>query len=184
MQDVLKECEHKMKMAIEVLGKNFSAVRTGRASPALLDHVMVSYYGSDVPLRQLASIAVPEPRALLVTPFDKNASQEIEKAILKSDLGINPRREAGVIRLFLPEPSEERRKELVKVIKKETEDAKIAIRNVRREGIEALKKQKKDKAITEDDEKVIDKKVEGLTHKYTDAVDKALAAKQKEVMEV
>ena len=184
MQDVLKECEHKMKVAVEVLAKNFAAVRTGRASPALLDHVVVSYYGSDVPLKQLASIAVPEPRALLVTPFDKNAAAEIEKAILKSDLGINPKRETGVIRLFLPEPSEERRKELVKVIKKETEDAKVAIRNVRREGIESLKKQKKDKAITEDDEKVIDKKVEDLTHKYTGEVDKAFSAKQKEVMEV
>ena len=184
MQEVIKECEHKMKKAVEVLAKNFSAVRTGRASPALLDHVLVSCYGSDMPLKQLASIAVPEPRALLVTPYDKSISPEIEKAILKSDLGLNPKREAGVIRLFLPEPSEERRKELVKMIKKEAEDAKVAIRNVRREGIEALKKQKKDKVITEDDEKVIDKKVEDLTHKFTGAVDQAFSAKQKEVMEV
>ncbi|NQT29477.1 MAG: ribosome recycling factor [Candidatus Saganbacteria bacterium] len=184
MKDVLKETEDKMDKAIGVLKKNFSAVRTGRANPALLDHVMVSYYGSDVPLKQLASISVPEPRQLLVTPYDKNSSADIEKAVLKSDLGVNPRREAGVIRLILPEPSEERRKELVKIIKKETEEAKIAIRNVRREANEALKKQKKDRAITEDDEKSLDKKVQDLTDKHCTGVDKLLAAKEKEVMEV
>jgi ribosome recycling factor len=184
MQDVLKESEAKMQKAIEVLKKNFAAVRTGRANPALLDHVNVDYYGSAVPLKQLASIAVPEPRQLLVTPYDKNAAQAIEKAILTSDLGINPKREAAVIRLTLPEPSEERRKELVKVVKKEAEEAKIAIRNVRREANEALKKQKSDKKITEDDEKTQDKKVQDLTNKYCSEADKMLAAKEKEIMEV
>jgi len=184
MQDVIKESEAKMKKAVEVLVKNFAAVRTGRANPALLDHVKVNYYGTPVVLKQLASISVPEPRVLLVTPFDKNAAADIEKAILTSDLGINPRREAGVIRLFLPEPSQERRKELAKVVKKEAEEGKVAVRNVRREAIDALKKQKNEKKITEDDEKIQDKKVQDLTNKYCEEIDKLLAAKEKEIMEV
>jgi ribosome recycling factor len=184
MQDAIRESEVKMRKAIEALRKNFSAVRTGRANPALLDHVNVNYYGSSVPLKQLASVSVPEPRMLLVTPYDKNASAEIEKAILTSDLGVNPKREANAIRLALPEPSEERRKELVKLIKKETEEAKIAIRNVRREAIDSLKKQKNDKKITEDDEKVQDKKVQEMTDKFVAEVDKLFQTKEKEVMEV
>lgn len=184
MQEVLKETETKMQRAIEVLKQNFAAVRTGRANPALLDHLKVDYYGSQVPLRQLSTISVPESRQLLITPYDKNALQGVEKAILTSDLGLNPKVEAGVIRLVLPELSEERRKELVKIIKKESEDSKIAIRNVRREAVEALKKQKQDKQITEDDEKVQDKKVQELTDKYCGEIDKLLAAKEKEIMEV
>ena len=184
MQDAIKESEAKLIKAVEVIKKNFSAVRTGRANPALLDHVNVNYYGSPVPLKQLASVSVPEPRMLLVTPYDKNASAEIEKAILTSDLGINPKREANAIRLALPEPSEERRKELVKLIKKETEEAKVAIRNVRREAIDTLKKQKNDKKITEDDEKVQDKKVQDLTDKFVAEIEKLFLSKEKEVMEV
>jgi len=184
VQDVLKESEHKMQVAVEVVKKNFAAVRTGRANPALLDHVKVNYYGADVPLKQLASISVPEPRMLLLTPFDKNASQEIEKAIMTSDLGINPKRETGVIRLFLPELSEERRKEFAKLVKKESEDGKVAIRNVRREANDSLKKKKNAKEITEDDEKTLDKKVQDLTNKYSIEIDKLLAAKDKEIMEV
>jgi ribosome recycling factor len=184
MQDVMKESESKMKKALEVLKKNFAAVRTGRANPALLDHVTVDYYGAPTPLKQLASIAVPEPRMLLVTPYDKNSAPNIEKAILTSDLGINPRRESGVLRLILPEPSEERRKELVKVIKKESEDSKVAIRNVRREANDSLKKQKNEKKITEDDEKSLDKKVQDLTNKHVAEIEKLLKDKEKEIMEV
>ena len=184
MQDVLKESESRMQKAIEALKKNFAAVRTGRANPALLDHVHVDYYGASVPLKQLAQVAAPEPRVLLVTPYDKTASQGIEKAILTSDLGINPKNEGGVLRLILPEPSEERRKELVKVIKKESEDAKIATRNVRRDAIEALKKQKGEKTITEDEEKTKDKKVQEMTDKSCVDIDKLLASKEKEIMEV
>ncbi len=184
MQDVLKETEVRMKKAIEVVKKNFAAVRTGRASSSLLDHVKVKYYGADVPLKQLASISVPEPRSLTVTPFDKNSIKEIEKAIMTSDLGINPRVEAGVIRLFLPELSEERRKDLVKVIKKEAEDGKVAVRNIRRDAVETLKKQKNDKAITEDDEKVQDKKVQDLTNKHNKEIDDLFHAKEKEVLTV
>ena len=184
MQDIIKESEGRMLKAIDALKKNFAAVRTGRANPALLDHVQVEYYGAKVPLKQLASISVPEPRQLMLTPFDKNASQNIEKAIMSSDLGINPKSEGGVIRLMLPEPSGERRKELVKVIHKEAEDAKIAVRNVRRDTIEALKKQKADKSITEDAEKMQDKKAQELTDKSISDIDKLLLAKEKEITEV
>lgn len=184
MQDVLKESEGRMQKAIENLKRNFAAVRTGRANPALLDHVHVEYYGTSVPLKQLASVSAPEPRVLAVTPYDKTAAQGIEKAILTSDLGINPKNEGGVIRLFLPEPSEERRKELVKVVKKEAEETKIAVRNVRRDAIELLKKQKAEKKITEDLEKMQDKKAQELTDKYCTEVDKLLAGKEKEIMEV
>jgi ribosome recycling factor len=184
MQDVIKESEGRMQKAVENLKKNFAAVRTGRANPALLDHIHVEYYGTSVPLKQIASVSAPEPRALVVTPYDKNAAQGIEKAILTSDLGINPKNEGGVIRLFLPEPSQERRKELVKVVKKEAEESKIAVRNVRRDAIEILKKQKADKAITEDAEKTQDKKVQELTDKYCAEIDKLLAGKEKEIMEV
>jgi ribosome recycling factor len=184
MDDVLKESEAKMQKASEILKKNFSAVRTGRAHPALLDHVQVEYYGSKVPLKQLGQISAPEPRMLVITPYDKNASQAIEKAILSSDLGINPKNEGGLIRLTMPELSEERRKDLIKIIKKETEEAKIGMRNVRRDAIEVLKKQKADKKITEDSEKMQDKKVQELIDKYSAEVDKLLAAKEKEIMEV
>ena len=184
MQDVLKDSESRMQKGIETLKKNFAAVRTGRANPALLDHVHVEYYGTSVPLKQLAQVSAPEPRVLLVTPYDKTAAQGIEKAILTSDLGINPKNEGGVIRLILPEPSQERRKELVKVVKKESEEAKIAVRNVRRDAIEVLKKQKNDKQISEDVEKMQDKKVQELTDKYCVEIDKLLAGKEKEIMEV
>lgn len=184
MQDVIKESEGKMLKALEILKKNFAAVRTGRANPALLDHVHVEYYGTQVPLKQVASVSAPEPRCLVITPYDKSAGQAIEKAIQASDLGVNPKNEGGLIRLVLPEPSEERRKELVKVTKKEAEEAKVAIRNVRREANDHLKKQKADKTITEDEEKIKDKKVQELTDKYAAEVDKLLAGKEKEIMEV
>lgn len=184
MQDVIKESEARMQKAMEVLKKNFAAVRTGRANAALLDHVHVEYYGASTPLKQLAQISTPDARSLLVTPYDKTAAQAIEKAILTSDLGINPKNEGGAIRLSLPEPSQERRKELVKVTKKESEDTKIAIRNVRRDAIEVLKKQKADKTITEDVEKMQDKKVQELTDKFSLEIDKLLSAKEKEIMEV
>ncbi len=184
MEDVLKDSEGRMQKAIEALKKNFSAVRTGRAHPALLDHVQVEYYGSKMPLKQLGQISAPEPRMLVVTPYDKGASQAIEKAILASDLGINPKNEGGLIRLTLPELSEERRRDLIKIIKKESEDAKIGLRNVRRDALEALKKQKAEKKITEDAEKMQDKKVQELIDKYSAETDKLLAAKEKEILEV
>ena len=184
MQDVLKDSEARMQKSIDSLKKNFAAVRTGRANPALLDHIQVEYYGTNVPLKQLAQVSAPEPRVLLITPYDKGAAQGIEKALQASDLGVNPKNEGGMIRLVLPEPSEERRKELVKVIKKEAEEGKIALRNVRRDAIEILKKQKADKVISEDAEKMQDKKVQELTDKHSLEIDKLLAAKEKEILEV
>jgi len=184
MQDILRDSEGRMQKAVETLKKNFAAVRTGRANPTLLDHIQVEYYGTNVSLKQLAAISAPEPRVLLVTPYDKSAAAAIEKAILTSDLGINPKREGDLIRLVLPEPSEERRRELVKVVKKEAEDARVAVRNIRRDAIEALKKQKNDKQISEDVEKIQDKKIQELTDKYCAEIDKLLAAKEKEIMEV
>lgn len=184
MEDIIKESESRMQKTLETLKKNFACVRANRASPSLLDHVQVEYYGSKVPLKQLAQISAPEPRALLVTPYDKTAAQGIEKAILTSDLGINPKIEGGFIRLILPELSQERRKDLIKVIRKETEESKIAVRNVRRDGLESLKKQKTEKKITEDEEKFKDKKIQELTDKFVAEVDRLLAAKEKEILEV
>jgi len=184
MEDVIKDSEVRMKKAEEHLKKNFAAVRTGRASPNLLDNIKVSYYGTDTPLKQIASVSAPEPRMLIVTPYDKNAAADIEKAIMTSNLGINPKREASLIRISIPELSEERRRDFVKLIKKETEDAKVAIRNIRREAIDVLKKQKGEKEITEDDEKNQDKKVQELTDKFCKEMDNLFTSKEKEVMEV
>ncbi|MBU0501735.1 MAG: ribosome recycling factor [bacterium] len=184
MQDVLGESEAKMKKAVEVLKKDLAGVRTGRANPALLDHIKVSYYGADVPIKQVASVSVPDARMMVVSPFDKNAAKDIVKAIQTSEIGINPTLDGGVIRLVMPDPSQERRLELVKVIKKESEQGKVALRNVRREAMDSLKKQKNDKAITEDDEKTLDKKVQDLTNKYTKMIDDLVKAKEAEVMEV
>jgi len=184
MQDVIKESTERMQKALDSVKRSFSAVRTGRANASLLDHIKVNYYGSEVPLKQLASISVPEPRLIVLTPFDKSAAKEIEKAILLSDLGINPRIEGGIMRLFLPELSEERRKDLAKILKKEAEEGKVALRNVRRDAMETLKKQKADKIITEDNEKMLDKKVQELTDKFTKDVDVMLNAKEKEILSV
>jgi len=184
MEDVIKQAESKFKKAIEALKKNFAAVRTGRASPSLLDHVMIDYYGSKVPLKQLAGISVPEPRTIAITPYDKNSIKDIEKGIMTSDLGLPPKTEAGIIRLSLPQPTEERRKELVKTIKKEAEDGKVAIRNIRREAIESLKGDKKKGTISEDQERMKEEAVEKLVKKYTEEIDNLFSHKEKEVMEV
>lgn len=184
MQDAIKESEVKMQKALDALKRTFAAVRTGRANPSLLDHIKVSYYGSDVPLKQIAQVAAPEPRSLVITPFDKNAFADIEKAIMASDLGLSPKREAMVIRLSLPSPSEERRKELAKVVKKEAEEGKVALRNIRREAVDALKRKKNEKQITEDDEKNQDKKVQEITDKFSAEIDKLLQTKEKEILEV
>lgn len=177
MADVIKESEAKMQKAIEALKKNFAGVRTGRANPALLDPIQVDYYGSMVPLKQLSSVSAPEPRMLVVTPYDKGAAQAIEKAISSSNLGVNPKNEGGVIRLILPELSEERRRDLTKIIKKESEESKIAVRNVRRDALS-------EKAATEDEKKNLEKKIQELTDKVTAEIDKLLAAKEKEILEV
>ena len=164
--------------------KNYSALRTGRASPSLLDHVIVDYYGTKVPLKQLAGVAAPEPRTITITPYDKNSVKDIEKAILISDLGLPPKIEAGLIRLSLPQPTEERRKDLVKLLKKEAEDGRVSLRNIRREVMEHLKADKTKGVLSEDQEKIKEEEVQKLVKKYTEEIDKLAAHTEKEVMEV
>jgi ribosome recycling factor len=168
-----------MQKAIDALKKSFGGIRTGRAHPALIEKLEVDYYGSNVPLQQLASISVPESRQLLVTPFDKSAVKAIEKAIMTSDLGITPLTGTDTIRITMPPLTEERRKDLMKVVKQYTEDAKVSIRNARHETIDRLKKQEKAKEITEDEEKNLQNEVQQLTDRYNQEIDKLF--KQKEI---
>jgi len=184
MEDAVKASEAKFKKAVEAVKKNFAAVRTGRASPSLLDHVVVDYYGTKVPLKQLAGISVPEPRTIAITPYDKNSVKDVEKAIQTSDLGLPPSTEAGVIRLNLPQPTEERRKELVKLVKKEAEDGKVAVRNIRREIMDQLKKEKNKGTLSEDAEKMKEEELQKLVKKHTEEIDQLLAHKEKEILEV
>jgi len=184
MSDAVKDAEAKMNKAIEALRKNLAGVRTGRASPALVDHLLVEYYGAPTPLQQLAGISVPESRTIKITPYDKTAAGDIEKALLKSNLGITPKMEAGVVILNLPSLTEERRKELVKMIKKEAEESKVALRNVRREAMDLLKAAKEKKELSEDLHKSKEEELEKLiTHKSLE-IDKVIAGKEKEIMEV
>ncbi|MBU0573084.1 MAG: ribosome recycling factor [Candidatus Margulisiibacteriota bacterium] len=184
MSDIIKDTELKMQKAIDALKKKLAGVRTGRASSGLVSSLQVEYYGAKVPLQQLANIAVPEPRTIAITPFDKGAAKDIEKAIQMSDLGISPNSEGGVIRINLPQLTEERRKELGKHVKKESEEAKVAIRNIRREAMDILKKQKEAKELSEDAEKMKEQELQKLTDKEVDGIDKVLQAKEKEIMEV
>jgi len=172
----------KMKKTLDDLRKNFSGVRTGRASPALVEGILVDYYGSSVPLKQLAQITVPESRMLVITPYDKSSSKDIEKSIQKSDLGLTPNTESGVIRLNMPQLTEERRKELVKHLKKLSEDSKVALRNIRRDILDSIKKDKI--KHSEDDIRQKEDEIQKITDKYILEVDKLVLNKEKEVMEV
>lgn len=184
VDDIIREADSKMKKALEVLRKELATLRTGRASPALVDHLHVDYYGSSLPINQLATIAVPEPRTLLIQPWDKGALGAIEKAILKSDLGLNPINDGQVIRLNIPPLTEERRRELVKVVKSHVEHAKVSIRNVRRDAIADLKELKESKQISEDDEKRAEEKVQKLTDEHIKQAEALGQAKEEEIMRV
>ncbi|MFA4966885.1 MAG: ribosome recycling factor [Candidatus Margulisiibacteriota bacterium] len=184
MADIIKDTEAKMKKAIEVLKQKYAAVRTGRASAALVEHLKVEYYGSQVSLQQLAGITVPEAHTITIQAYDKGAVKDIEKAIQKSELGVTPKTEGGVIRLNLPPLNEERRKELVKIVKKEAEEAKVVIRNIRREGMDDLKASKDKKEISEDVAKIKEEEIQKLIDRETVEIEKVLAAKEKEIMEV
>lgn len=181
MADILVPTEEKMKKAVDAFRKGMSGVRTGRASPALVEGIVVEYYGTQTPLRQIASISVPDARSLVIQPFDKSALQEIEKAIMKSDLGVTPKTESSLVRLNMPSLTEERRKDLVRLIKKNGEEARIVLRNVRRDGLDALKK---DESISDDVKKKQEEMIQKLVKKYTGTIDQILADKEKEVMEV
>ncbi|WAM34587.1 ribosome recycling factor [Caldicellulosiruptor morganii] len=184
MAEPIQVAEEKMKKALETLKQEFATVRAGRANPHILDRVMVDYYGVPTPIPQLASITVPEARMIVIQPWEARMLKEIEKAIQKSDLGVNPSNDGKVIRLIFPELTEERRKELVKQVKKMAEDAKVAIRNIRREALDEYKKMKKNNEITEDDLKDAEEDVQKLHDKYIEQIEKLLSAKEKEIMEV
>lgn len=184
MQTLLKDGEKRMDGAIKSLEKDFSKLRTGRASTALVENVVVEYYGTPTPLNQIASISVPDPRTITIQPWDKGAFASTEKAILKSDLGLTPINDGKIIRIGIPPLTEERRKELVKVAKKYTEEAKVAVRNVRRDLNEGLKKMLKDKAITEDAQAKGTEDVQKLTDKYVKLCDEILVKKEKEILEM
>ena len=179
-----KDIENKMVKAIGALKEELVGIRAGRANPAILDKITVDYYGVPTPINQLGSISVPEARVIVIQPWDAKILKDIEKAIQKSDIGINPSNDGKVIRLIFPVLTEERRKELTKQVKKIGENAKIAIRNVRRDALEDFKTQKKNGDITEDDLKVAENDIQKLTDKYIEEVDKLVELKEKEIMEV
>ena len=178
------EAKEKMKKAAQNLQRELGQIRAGRANASLLDRITVNYYGAPTPLNQMASIQIPEARVLMITPFDKSILQDVEKAIMASDIGISPTNDGNVIRLVIPQLTEERRKELAKDVKKEAENAKIAIRNIRRDAIDEYKKQQKNGDITEDDLRGLEKDVQTLTDNSIKEVDKIAADKEKELLEV
>ena len=184
MREVLKEAEDRMKKALSSLDKEFSRLRTGRATSSLLDGVRVDYYGTATPLDQIASVSTPDSRTITIQPWDRKAFSEIEKAIMKSDLGLTPINDGRAIRINIPVLTEERRKDLVKMAKKYTEEAKVAIRNVRRDVNEALKKMQTAKEISEDDLHKAQDEVQKATDSFVKKADAALAEKEKEIMEI
>jgi ribosome recycling factor len=179
-----KSFEERMKKTLSVMDEEFSTIRVGRANPRVLDRLTVNYYGSDVPLSQVGNITVPEARLLQIAPWEGNMLKEIEKAIQASDLGINPTNDGKVIRLVFPELTEERRKQLTKDIKKKGEESKVAIRNIRRDAMDAFAKAEKKSDITEDDLKLLEKEIQTLTDKNIAELDKKIEAKSKEIMTV
>lgn len=184
MKEVISKCESKMNKSIDALKNEFASVRAGRANPAILDKVLVDYYGAPTPINQMAAISVSEARVLVIQPWDKSTLKTIEKAIQASDIGINPTNDGNVLRLTFPQLTEERRKELVKDIKKMGEESKVGIRNIRRDAMDKLKALKKDNSITEDDQKDGEKKIQDITDKFVKKVDALVAEKEKEVLSI
>jgi len=183
-KEIINEAEASMKKTIDVVKKEFASLRAGRATPALLDKVMVNYYGTPTPVNQLANITAPEARLLVVQPWDKAAMPEIEKAILKSDLGINPVSDGNVIRLVIPQLTQERRTELMKVVKKKAEEGRVAVRNIRRDANDKLKAKQKEGSISEDELKRLQEEVQKLTDRYIKEIDSLLVAKEQEILQV
>ena len=184
MDQRLAVFDEKMGKTMNNLAEEFGGIRAGRANPALLDKITVVYYDVPTPLNQVATISVPEARSLLITPWDRSTLKAIEKAILASDIGINPQNDGRVIRLVFPQLTEERRKELTKQVKKYGEDAKVAVRNVRRDAVDFVKKAQKKGELTEDDQKKAEKDIQELTDKYIKKIDEMCAKKDKELMEI
>lgn len=181
---MLQQYEERMEKALDSLANEFSGIRAGRANPHVLDKLRVDYYGQPTPLQQVANISVPEPRTLMIQPWEASLIKEIEKAILCSDLGITPNNDGKAVRLNFPELTEDRRKEMAKDVKKKGENAKVAIRNIRRDANDAFKKQNKESEISEDELKSLEDKVQKLTDKYVEKVDKTVEEKTKEILTV
>ena len=184
VEDILSDTEERMKKSIANLQKEFAAIRTGRANPAMFDNVKAEVYGSQMPLNQLATISCPEPRLVVIQPWDKSSLGDIEKAILKSDLSVNPSNDGNLIRIQIPDLTEERRKEYVKFAKNKAEETRVAIRNVRRDGNEMLKSLEKDKDISEDESKAAHGRIQDLTDKNVDEVQKLTDNKEKEILSI
>ncbi|MCM8765794.1 MAG: ribosome recycling factor [Candidatus Omnitrophica bacterium] len=184
IKEILHQTEEKMKKTVEVTQREFATVRTSRASPTLLDHIKINYYGTPTPLRQLATISVPEPKLLIVQTWDPSLLPEVEKEILKANLGLNPVNDGKVLKLPIPPLSKERREELLKVVKKMAEGGKIAVRSIRHDANEQIKKMEKDKLISEDDSFRNQEEVQKLTEKYIKQIDEIVKAKEKEILEI
>ena len=184
IEQSLKDAEHRMQSAVSALDRDLGTVRTGRARPALVETLKVEYYGTPTPLNQMAAINAPEPRLITIQPWDKTQLGTIEKAIQKSDLGLTPTNDGNIIRLVVPPLTEDRRKELVKTVHKKVEDARIAVRNVRRDSLDHLRKAQHDKAITDDDERGAQARLQKITDKYIAEVDRHGHAKEQELLEV
>lgn len=183
-KEIINEAKDKMEKAIAQLKRELATLRAGRATPSLLDKVVVDYYGSPTPINQLATITVPEARLLVIQPWDKTVLAEIEKAIQKSELGLNPNNDGEVIRISIPMLTEERRKELVKMVKKYGEDSKVAMRNIRRDANEQIKKLEKDGTISEDEARRYQEQIQKITDETSTNIDKIVAEKEKDIMEV
>jgi ribosome recycling factor len=184
INDIQNDADARMKKSLEALQHDMSKIRTGRASPAILDHVRVDYYGSPTPLSQVANISVSDARLLVVTPWEKTMMPVIEKAILTSDLGLNPAPSGNTIRVPMPPLSEERRKEMIRLVRGEAEQGRISVRNVRRDGNQQLKESVKEKMISEDDERRAGEQIQKLTDKYIADIDAMLVGKEKELLEI
>jgi len=184
VEDIIKDVEERMLKSIRNLEKEFSAIRTGRANPALFNGLRVSVYGSEMPLNQVATISCPEPRLVVIQPWDRTNLSEIEKAILKSDLSVNPNNDGNLIRIQIPELTEERRKEYVKLARQKAEDCRVAVRNVRRDGNDMIKELEKDKDISEDDSKNAVARIQKLTDKFIDEVQTFTNNKEKEILSI
>lgn len=183
LSKIYEDTKQKMARSVELLAAELSKIRTGRANPALLEGVKVEYYGTQVPLRQIASITAPEPRLLVVQPWDKSAISQVERAILKADLGLNPLSDGNLLRIPIPVLSEERRRELVRLASRLTEEAKVAIRSLRREANEQIKRLEQEKELSEDDALAAQHRIQELTDEYIEELDRILARKEKELLE-
>lgn len=184
IDEIIKDAEERMQKSVESLRGQMSKVRTGRAHPSILDSVMVNYYGVDTPLKQLANITTEDSRTLALTVFDKSSTQAVEKAIMTSDLGLNPASAGTVIRIPLPPLTEERRRDLVKIVRNEAEQGRVAVRNIRRDANSDVKELLKEKEITEDEERAAEEQIQKITDKYVKQIDDTLKAKEQDLMEV